>query len=111
MANTADTTWAGNFIQVTYSGSGDDWNCSTDAGLKRMKVRSIQFKPSASNDVLVVNEGSIDGPSILRFTVDSASDDRVKYFGDDGTWMTPYIDLTDCTFGTITSVAILFELA
>ena len=56
MANTADTTKNGLFVQVTYSGSGADWNYSTDGGFtaRGMKVKSIQWHPTAANDILVI---------------------------------------------------------
>jgi len=112
MADTANTTLSGNFLQVMYSGSGADWNHSTDGGFKNgMWVKSIQFHPSAQNDRLVVNEGSIDGASIVDFKcTDATPDDKIKYF-EGGSFMKPYIDLTDCTFGTPTSVKIVFEIA
>jgi len=98
-------------VQVTYAGTGADWNCLTDMGLKTLKVKSIVWHPTAADDILVINEGGIDGPSILHTKASAASDTKVKYFGENGTWMTPYIDLTDCTFGTVTSTKIIFELA
>lgn len=114
MANTADTTASGNFIQVAYSGSGADWNYNTDGGFKDgMWVKSIMFHPSAQNDRLIVNEGSIDGASIMDVKCTSATpQDKIKYFqGECGSYIKPYIDLTDCTFSTIGSVKIVFELA
>jgi len=114
MANTADTTKNGNFIQVTYSGTGADWDYSTDGGFKDgMWVKSITFHPSAQDDRLIINEGSVDGASIMDVKCTGATpQDKVKYFqGEFGTYMKPYIDLSDCTFGTIANVKIVFELA
>jgi len=109
MANTADTTKNGLFIQVTYTGTGDDWDY-TDTGFNRMKVKSIQWHPSAANDVLVINEEGIDGASIFHAKASADTDTKIKYFYGGGAWMKPYIDLTDCTFGTITSTKIIFEI-
>ena len=112
MANTADTTKSGYFIQVTYSGTGADWDYSTNGGFsgRGMKVKSILWHPTAANDILIVNDGGLDGATIVHTKASAATDTKVKYFGGAGTWMKPYIDLTDCTFGTVTSTKIIFEL-
>jgi|GEM_PF-4500669 len=112
MANTADTTLSGNFLQVTYSGTGADWSHDTDGGFKNgMWVKAITFHPSAQNDELIINEGSVDGASIMHVKCTSTTpQDKVRYFFG-GSLMHPYIDLSDCTFGTIGSVKIIFELA
>jgi hypothetical protein len=119
MANTADTLKSGDIVEVTYTGTGDDWNYFDDGGFEEdigMKVKSIQFHPSGDDDILVINEGGIDGPSILHIKTTATtglgtSDDRVKYFGDQGTWIKPYIDLSDQTFTDVAAVKIIFELA
>jgi hypothetical protein len=112
MANTADTTKAGHFVQVMYSGTGADW-AYTDMGFGSgaVKVKSIMWFPTATDDVLIINEGGIDGPSIVHAKAADDTDTLQFLFGDGGTWMKPYIDLTDCTFGTVTSTKIIFELA
>ena len=111
MANTADTSKAGNIIEVTYSGTGDDWDYVTDGEYaSAIKVQSIQWHPSADGDKLVINEGGLNGPSIVH---SEATDSGGLYqfdFGE-GTWMKPYIDLTDCTYDTVTSIKIIFVLA
>ena len=67
MANTADTSKAGKIIEVTFTGTGADWNYSTDAGFDCMHIKSIIWHPSGASDVLVVNEGGVDGPSIVHW--------------------------------------------
>lgn len=67
MANTADTSKAGKIVEVTFTGTGADWNYSTDGGFDEMYVKSIIWHPSGADDVLVVNEGGIDGPSIVHW--------------------------------------------
>lgn len=111
MANTADTSKSGKFIQVTYTGSGADWNYATDGGFSdAIKVKSIQWVPTGA-DTLVINDAGIDGASIVHIKASAATDFRQVTFGDRGTRMKPYIDLTDCTFTGITSTKIIFELA
>ena len=67
MANTADTSIAGKIVEVTFTGTGADWNHSTDGGFDAMYVKSIIWHPSGADDVLVVNEGGVDGPSIVHW--------------------------------------------
>jgi len=112
MANTADTLKAGHFIQVTYSGTGADWAyTSAGYGNGALKIKSIMWFPTAANDILIINEGGIDGPSIVHAKASADTDTMRFTFGEGGTWMKPYIDLTDCMFGTVTSTKIIFELA
>ena len=111
MANTADTLKAGNVIEVTYSGTGDDWNHKDDGGFNHpIKVKSIIWYPTANNDKLVINEGGNDGPSIVQWEASADNDTKQINFAN-GMWMKPYIDLTDCTFGTVTSTKIIFHIA
>jgi len=95
MANT--TTWKGNTINIT--GLDADWDAPTDLGMDKIKVRSIEFLPSAANDHFIICEGSLTGPSIMDVTCSDAMDNRRVYF-DEGLWMTPYIDISECTLGT-----------
>ena len=67
MANTADTSIAGKIVEVTFTDSGADWNYSTDCGFDEMYVKSIIWHPSGADDILVVNEGGVDGPSIVHW--------------------------------------------
>ena len=112
MANTADTTKAGHFVQVMYSGTGADWAyTSMGFGSGEVKVKSIMWFPTAANDILIINEGGIDGPSIIHAKASADTDTMRFTFGEGGTWMKPYIDLTDCTFNAVTSTKIIFEIA
>ena len=108
MADTADTTKAGKVVQVTYSGGGADWNHSTDGGYAHMHIRAILWYPTANNDKLVINEGGIDGPSIVQWEASADNDVKSISFGHPGVRLHPYIDFTDCTFGTTTSTKITF---
>jgi hypothetical protein len=114
MANTV--TMAGKFIQIIPDDTQDWYPSSTTTGeglglpTDWLCVKSIQFEPSAANDALVVNEGGLDGPTIMHVVCTATTDQKIKYFGN-GTWMRPYIDDSDCTYGTATSCRILIELA
>lgn len=111
MANTADTTLNGNFVQVGYSGNGDDWSHSTDAGFANgMHVRAIQWLPSGTDDILVINDGGVDGPSIVHWKATAATDDKHIVFLSPGKRFKPYIDLTDCTFNDLTATKIIFVI-
>lgn len=111
MANTADTLQANQILEVTYTDSGADWNHDTN-GLhpQGMQVKSIFWHPSAANDILVINEGGINGPSIVHAKADLDIAPQRFYFGAFGTRLKPYIDLSDCTFGTPANTKIIFIL-
>ena len=111
MANTADTTKDGNVINVTYSGSGDDWNYSDDGGYSVMKIRAIIWLPSGANDILVINNEGIDGASIVHWKASAITDTKQMAFGGDGVRFKPHIDLTDCTYADLTITKIIFILA
>ncbi len=112
MGNAAVTTLKGTTLQVTYTSSGADWDVATNVGFESggIVVSAIKFHPSASADILVINEGSNDGASIVHWKCTAATDDRVAYF-QKPKLIHPFIDLTDCTFGTEANVKIIFELA
>ena len=110
MGNTADTSKSGKVVQVTYTGSGADWNHLTDAGYNAFYVRAIIWYPTANNDKLIINEAGIDGPSIVHWEASADNDTKQIVFGHPGVKLHPYIDLTDCTFGTVTSTKIIFIL-
>jgi len=111
MANT--TTFDGNFITIVPDGS-TDWTTSgtyasgNGVGITWLKVRSIQFSPSAGSDALVVHDGGIDATEVFNVSCQNANDQKVRYYW--GQWMRPVIDVTDCTFGTPASCKILIEI-
>ena len=113
MADTVVTTEKNGTIQIAYTGAGADWVMTdelTAYANSGIWMKSIQFHPSTANDVLVVNEGGIDGPSIMHVKCSGDTDDRIKYF-EPPKRSFPAIDLSDCTFGTAASVKITIELA
>lgn len=113
MANTADTARNGKVIQVSYSGTGADWNYSTNGGFvsgTHMAIRAIIWLPSGANDILIINNGGNDGASIVDWKASAVTDTKQIVFGYPGVKLQPYIDLSDCTFGTVTSTKIIFIL-
>jgi hypothetical protein len=111
MANTADTSKAGRIIQVTYTGTGADWNYKTNGGFaSALWVDSIIWLPSAANDILIINEGGIDGPSIVHWKASAVTDTKQISFSKP-VRIKPYIDLSDQTYGTIANTKIIFILA
>jgi len=111
MAGDAVTLEKDGTIQVTWTGADNDWNYVTDTPAYAKTgylCSSIAFEPSAANDVLVVNEGGNDGPSICTLRA-GVKEDRVHYFSP-AKWIRPYIDYSDCTFSTGTSVKVVFTI-
>jgi len=107
MANTTATK--GNMVMVT--GLDADWNSESDLGIEWLKVKSIQYTPGDTNDVFIIHEGANDGPKIFQEKATATTDQIIKRFGGDGTWMRPYIDISECTVGTAATATLMFELA
>lgn len=109
---TATTTQAGHVVEVTYDSTGDDWDYLDATGFGvGMRTRAIIWLPSAADDQLIINEGGVDGPSIVDWTAGGVSDTKQIAFGSRGVALKPYIDLTDCTFTTTGSIKVIFILA
>jgi len=123
MSNT--TKVEGNFIQI--KGLDADWSLPGDmANLDKsgIKVKSIKFKPSAANDIMVIKEAppgytstaslvtgeTATAPEIFYAKCTDAYDQRIEYFGE-GVTMRPFIDISDCTLGTASSARVEFVLA
>ena len=111
MANTADTVEKDGTIQVTYSGSGADWDYATDTPAYATSgyLCTAITHHGKDTDEIIINEASNDGPSICHWLLGADSDDRVRLFKP-AKWIRPYIELTDQTHGTIGSVVITFTL-
>jgi len=112
MANTADTLEANGVIEVTYTGTGANWNISTDlSGYDNgMVVQSILFVPSLAADQLIIREGSTSGP--YQFDTGVTIDTMACFMPfNPPKLMNPYILLTDQTFDDVTAVRIVFTLA
>ncbi len=101
------------FIQLIWTDSSDvDWSYAADtpayAKLGYL-CSAVAYHAGAASDVLVVNEGGIDGPSGIHWELSGASDDRIRYF-DPPKWIRPYIEYTDQTFSDPTNNKVVFTL-
>lgn len=108
------TTATGKSIEIEtiaadwYPGAADPNGLGdfTDSGLQ---VYSIEFNPGAANDVLVI-KNSIDGnendATEWYVKCSAVTDQRVKYYGDKGKRMWPFIDYSECTLNTGAKVLI-----
>lgn len=116
MADTSVTTKAGNVVQVTYTDNGADWNylsggtADTSIFKAPIKVKAIQWHPSADGDILIINEGGVDGPSIVEVEATDTGGVYHMTYGE-GVFMRPYIELGDQTWGTDANIKVIFILA
>ena len=122
MANT--TLITNRSLQI--KGLDADWTVPGDLTgflASGLKVKSIKFQPSATGDILVIkaSKGShttaatviaatTTAPEIMHVKVTADTDQRIEYFNE-GQWMWPFIDISDCTFSTAANARIEFELA
>lgn len=123
MANT--TKLADIFLQI--KGLDDDWSTPGDLGATYQKggiqVRSITFHPSGANDVAIIKAGlpsqattaaaiatTTTAPEIFHVQCSGATDQRIKYFGDRGKQMWPFIDISDWTLSSAANARLEFEL-
>ena len=124
MANTTKIT--GNFLQI--KGLDADWSLPGDLDKyfdeSGIRVKSITFNPSGA-DTMIIKEcdpgyvttaaliaaQAATAPRIFDVSCDDADDQRVKYFGEKGRVMRPFIDISDCTFIAAANAYVEFELA
>ncbi len=126
MSNTTKLT--GNFLQI--KGLDADWSLPGDLDAffdeTGLRVKSIKFIPSATNDVMVIKEAdpgyattaaiiaaqSTTAPELFYAKAVDVYDQRIEYFGGDkGKVIRPFIDISDCTLGTAANARVEFELA
>lgn len=110
-ANT--TTMSGLFIKIT--GLDADWTLANSgvtalASKSSIFVRSIQFNPSAANDIMIIHNDGLDTTDVFHVKVDGDTDSRIRYYGERGTLMSPVIDISDCTLGVAANASVLIEL-
>lgn len=107
MANT--TLASGMSIQIT--GLDADWVWSTDcpSHLRKKSVESIQFNPSAANDVCRIRNASLTGATILYCKCSADTDQRVKYF-QETSQVNPCIKISELTLNTAANASILIQL-
>lgn len=96
----ANTITTGNGI-TTLSSIDSDWTASDF-----MWVKSIEFRPGATSDILIIKNGSDAGPQIMN-VLSTTGDTITKYF--DGTMLTPMLDISACTITAGGVVIILYE--
>jgi len=111
-ANT--TTIDGSIIQIIPHSTFDaDWIWSTELSehnhMNGIVIRSIQFNPSAANDIMIIHEAGVDGPNIFHVKCTADTDQRIKYFNPP-LHCAPVIDASDCTLGTPANARVLIEL-
>lgn len=106
MANT--TTVGANTITIVLDGS-TDWSYETDTEFTEgIKVSSVQFMPSAINDVFIARDGSASG-AILHDSGVVASVRPWYDPVDPPQWERLYIDATDLTLDTAASALVIIR--
>jgi len=98
MANTVNRV--GRVIQLTAVDT--DWLLS-DLGLSQSNIESIEFRPGATLDILVIKEGSATGPAIASLFSTSA-DTITKYLKGRHDL---FLDVSDCTLSMGHSITII----
>lgn len=111
-----NTTVTATTIEI--EGIDADWYLSKavenglgDFGDSGIRVRSITFVPGAASDALVVKnskDGDGSDATEVYFKCAAVTDQRVKYYGDKGKTMWPFIDFNECTFSSGHKVLIEF---
>lgn len=94
------------FTTLTPDGSSD-WSSATTFP-KGMRVWYILFYPSAANDIVCIKEGGADGPVIFKA---KDVDGRGLQLRLPGNLINPYLDQSECTFGTAANARITFYQA
>jgi len=103
-----DTTIKGNIIEITNLDA--DWYGNVDADIHEMKISSIQFNPSAVDDIMIIHDGSLDGATLFKAKCEDVYDQRVKYFNPP-IWANPVIDISDCTIASPNNAEVIIVAA
>jgi len=75
----ANTTTKGNWvIEVLFDGA-TAWNMA-DHYPSGLSIESLEFKPTATDDLIIVRETSAAGPRLLDVKASSVYDSKIKYF-------------------------------
>lgn len=119
MANTIKVK--GHTASVILDGTTDlrmDTDFLVDFRSTGLLLTSISFTPSGNSDRLIVRDaGNASPPStlstapelmnVLVVSSEGASDNRIVYlFNGSPVW--PFIDVSECTFGTVANARIIF---
>lgn len=90
-------SYVGNTIEI--SSIDSDWNSS-----ESRKIHYVIFVPGASNDILVMKEGSGTGPTTI-YMKSSDGEPRIAYL--DGQSVDLFLDYGDCTLNTGAKVLVV----
>jgi hypothetical protein len=105
MANV--TTVGTNQIQIT--GLDADWSWEDDTDfIAGIWVRSIQFLPSAANDIMIIHDKTIDGADIFNTGPTGGTAPILEPEGIP-VKMYPVIDISDCTFTTAANAKVIID--
>ncbi len=109
MANT--TTHAPGLIHIKLDGS-TDWSYVTDGGFNAdigIKVTSVQFNPSAANDVMVIRDKTVATGTITHNFGPAGGTAPIYDPVDPPRWERPVIDATDLTLDTAANASVLIS--
>ncbi len=122
MSNTTKIT--DTFLQI--KGLDADWSIPGDLpGFTKsgILVRSITFHPSGASDAAVVKAGKAtlttealtnatktSAPEIFHVICAGDTDQRIKYFGEGGQRMWPFIEISDWNLSSAGAARLEFEL-
>lgn len=95
MANTVDRDGP----VITLSAMDSDWNwldtLTGSSFTSGINLASIQFKPGAADDELIIRNGAIDGAPMIAWKCADEYDYKVFYCH--GVKYKPFIDYSECT--------------
>ena len=105
-----------NFTSIHNLFSGVGGNIDVPAHLifkghqdRETKVKSIKFQGYAVNNFIVIKEIDENGPEICRLGRATAYETDRCYFGETGSYMKPFVDVSACILGAAGPNRIIFE--
>jgi hypothetical protein len=85
---------------ITITGLDEDWVLA-DAGLTSdIDLWAIVFYPSATDDQMIIHDDGIDGDEIFDSGLCADKYDRIVLYFPPRFFVSPVIDITDCTLTT-----------
>lgn len=112
VAHAITATLSGNVIELTTLDADWSWSDTFTGGTQNregIKIQSIQINPSATDDIIIIEEGSAAGPRLLvplKFL--DTYDQRAKDYN--GVRLKPFFDYSDSTIGTPANASITIIL-
>lgn len=109
MAN--QTTHSSGGMHIILDGT-TDWSYIADGGFAEgigIKIASVQFNPSAANDVLVIRDKVVATGTIVHKLGPSAGTENLKDYNDPPEWEFPVIDASDLTLGTPANASVIIR--